>query len=166
MTILDKRVVYIDEKFVYIAREFEKRLNWKRGNGDALLLEATLIREKQVQKPLNWRHDFIYHGMKIDAKEVNSNWFNIQRGKTKQYIESITTGNLTHFLFYTSDRDRDRLLVPGDVVTLEPIALCNAKKIIKNRVKESKHPDSEGFVAIETMLMLKEELNETNESVD
>lgn len=132
-----------------------------RENADALMFEHVLIWSKIARKPLNWRHDFIYNNMKIDAKELPSIYFNIQNGKMQQYRESIIQKDLTHFLFYNSDRDKTKVLIPGDVVTITPLALCDARSIIKAALPSDK-PQTEAFVPAEILKTLGETFETIN----
>lgn len=160
--ILEPRTIEVTEKFINHANFMAESKGWHRHNADALLLEYTLIKEKKVQRELNWRHDFIYRGMKIDAKEIQGEYFNIQPGKTEQYKESIIGGDLTHFLFYQTDRPREGnpLLKAGDRVRITPIALCDARKTIRLNIQSNKE-GSEAYVPVETMLMIGETYHET-----
>jgi len=157
--------IEVEEAFVRHAQHMFLSGGWRRReNADALLFEWELERNKIVQRPLNWRHDFIYNGMKVDAKEVNGKWFNIHplkynQTKLEQYKESINIGDLTHFLFYFSDRDDTVVLKAGDIVTITPYSLCDAKKIWKS-AKPSYYENCEAYVTRETIEILGEE-NET-----
>jgi hypothetical protein len=155
--ILKPITITIQEEFCDYARKLSESKNWNRLNRDALLFEWYLKNRGIVKKELNWRHDFIYAGMKIDVKEINSKWFSIQKGKLEQYKESIELNMLSHFLFIHTNRDKTRFIKPGENILITPIALCDAKKIWKLAYHNSsdfskyKHNKDEAFVALESI---------------
>jgi hypothetical protein len=171
MSLLKERLIPVTDKFLSFAREEETIHGWDSFRGDALLFEKWLIDEKIVEKPLNWRHDFIYKDMKIDVKEVEGSWFNVhklklkpnipahkQQTKMEQYKESIVTGNLTHFLFYTSNRSRKRYLKEGEVIGIFPIAIVPAKQIWKlANNSPSQYDEYERCVPLDTIKILGED---------
>lgn len=158
--LLQPRKIRVTEKFLDYSNDLRMKLNWKGTNSDALLFEWYLIESGFAQKPLNWRHDFIYDGMKIDVKEIQSQYFSIQVGKKAQYKESIIMGELTHFLFYTTDRDWDIPLQENDIVEVKPISICDARDIIKAAFR-SNFRNTEAFLFRENLEILGEKLYET-----
>jgi len=160
--LLEPRQITVQQNFCNHSRKMVQKHGWKQFNGDALLFEWELKNRGNVQKEHNWRHDFIYNNMKIDVKELGPKFFNIHRlfgrqTKMDQYRESIVTGQLTHFLFYQSDRPIDRLLKPGDVVNIQPMFICDARKVIKATTPSKYDEDTEAFVSIETLQIIGEE---------
>jgi len=167
MKYLEPHTINVTEKFCNYAKAHVQRLGWKPINGDSLLFEWYLITNKMVQKPLNWRHDFIDGDKFIDVKEIRSKWFNIDRlrgpqTKMAQLRESITSGNLTHFLFYHTDKNHGRLLVPGDVVNITPICLAKARNVVKSATKSTPDKDTEAFVPLETLKVIGETLEQVS----
>lgn len=152
MIILEPWKIRITDKFVKYANKASREIRISRSNADALLYEWLLITSRIVERPENWRHDFIYDGMKIDVKELSGKYFNIQTEKYDQYKESIVTGELTHLLFYTTTRPRDRLLKEGDVVDIIPLALCPARDLMRSIVP-SQFEDTEGYIHLETIML-------------
>lgn len=156
----------IHPNFTKFAREKEQRHGWSRGAGDSLLLEEILISQLDFQKPLNWRHDFIYEDMKVDCKEIASVYFNIQRrgNKVAQYMESIISGDLTHFLFWRCNRDWDRYLVPNEQIKIEILGLCDARSILKNKLPSNKR-DTSHYVPLETIHILDQLEDKEHETI-
>lgn len=151
-----KWIIPISAEFISHSSYMAKRHGWGRIRCDSLLFEWFLLRSQIVTKPKNWRHDFIYNDMKIDVKEIHTKYFNVHNGKLDQYKESVMMGELSHFLFYSSDKP-DRAMIKGDIVTVKPFALCNARKIIKiARHNPSEKKRTEAFVHKETLIMLDE----------
>lgn len=73
MIILEPWKIRITDKFVKYANKASREMRMVRSNTDALLYEWLLINSHIVERPENWRHDFIYEGMKIDVKELYGN---------------------------------------------------------------------------------------------
>lgn len=159
MELLKPRNITVCQQFVNHAKKHVQALGWNPLNGDSLLFEWWLKNRGIVKKELNWRHDFIYDNKFIDVKEIRTQWFNIDKlsgpqTKLDQYRESIINKYLTHFLFYKTDKDHNRLLVPGDVVNITPIALTNARRTIKSVTITNNN--CEGFVGLDTIKILGE----------
>jgi len=160
--------IQVDLNFPIWAMRCEGKYNFSKARnagGDALLLEYYLLENNLVDKPTCWRHDFIWNGRKIDAKEINSEYFNIHRknDKVNQYREFIVMKELSHFLFYRTNRPKEEKLMIGDVVEIEILGLCDARKIMKNIIP-SHHDDTTHFVALETIRIL-DELGDINEPI-
>jgi len=140
------KTIRVTESFVSWAND--QTYTRTRENADALLLEYTLIRDGIVKPPFSWRHDFIWNDLLIDAKEIDK-YFNIHRGKTAQYMESVVFEELTHFFFYQTDRDRTRPLVPGEYVHIKEIGLLSARYVLKSRIESRPDRlDTEAFLSI------------------
>lgn len=152
MIILEPWKIRITDKFVKHAHEASREMRISRSNADALLYEWLLITSRIVERPENWRHDFIYEGMKIDVKELYGKYFNIQTGKYDQYKKSIVAGELTHLLFYTTTRPRDRLLKEGDLVDIIPLGLCSARDLMRSIVS-SKFEDTDYYIHLNTIIL-------------
>lgn len=126
-----------------------------RPNAGALLFEWTLVRKGLADPPCGkkvtdtWRHDLIWGSKRVDFKEIDKYYFNIQNGKTAQYRESIALGELTHFFFYHSNRPKNRSLVVGDVVVMQPIGLLDAECVLKLSNKHSNFRDTEAYLESE-----------------
>lgn len=163
MELFKTRVIEVHQDFVNHADKWNKTKGWKRWRCDSLLFEWWLKNRGIVQKEKNWRHDFIYNGMKIDVKELVGPYFNIHKigrqDKLAQYRESIISKELTHFLFYTTDKEQFTILKPGDIVKVTPVAFCEARPIIK-AVTPSIQQDCLGFVPVDTILTIGD-INET-----
>jgi len=118
--------ITVPECFVkYADNEYAKGTYDSRKNCDSLLLEWYTIHKsgENIQAPLNWRHDFIIDGKKVDVKEISTKYFNIKnRQKIQQFKESIEMGQLDCFLYYQTDKPKDRLLKAGDEVTVKFIS--------------------------------------------
>jgi hypothetical protein len=120
--------ITVTQDFVdYANNEYNKGSYSSRYNCDALLFEYHLKKTGRVQPEENWRHDFIINDMKVDVKEVNK-YFNIgseQKSgidKLKQFNESIQMGELTHFMYYRSNRpSKPTLMQVGDIIRITPI---------------------------------------------
>lgn len=131
------------------SEEKKYRWNWHKSGppGDALILEHYLIENNYVTEPLNWRHDFIYRNNMIDAKEIMGLNFNIHNGKVAQYIESIKMKQLTHFLFWSSDRPRDRYIEEGEIINLKIEGFVSSRSVLKSRL-DSHYGDTEAYVPL------------------
>lgn len=165
MEILKPRVIEVHQDFVNHANNMCKKKGWERWRGDSLLYEWWLKNRGLVKKEKNWRHDFIVDDMKIDVKEIHNQYFNIHsipnHDKIAQYRESIISGELTHFLFYKTDKEQFTILKHGDIVKISPFALCDARSVIKS-VTKSIHDNTIGFVSIDTLLIIGD-INESKE---
>lgn len=125
----------------YIENEFKKNYADKRINCDSLLLEYDLIFKGLVDKPINYKHDFITNGLKVDVKEIDK-WHNINDGKLDWMKQCMRSGDVTHYLTYRArGRDKSRLYVCGDKVTIEAIEIREAKEYLSraNRSQFSGH---------------------------
>lgn len=106
---------------------------------DALFLEFTLLKSKLVKPPLNWKHDFIFEGKKIDAKKIETINFNIKsEAKKKQFVKSILEKELDLFLFYKVNIKYDRPMIVGDKQGFSIISLESARQVIKNLNESTK----------------------------
>ncbi len=137
-----------------------KRIFVSREKCDALLYEHHLLTHKYVSPPCHLAHDFVWNGWKVDVKEVNGAYFNIQKGKFKRYIDYVNKGELSHFLFYESDRDFHGILKEGDVVNIIPLYVLPAKTVLKSTNESIKSKTHDAFIDKSTLKMLSEPDNE------
>lgn len=98
---------------------------------DALLLEYLLIKNKIVDEPQNWQHDFIYNSIKIDAKRVNSKYFNMSKYKANSFNKSNKDNELDYFCFFRELIQYDRPLQMGDKQKLEIIKFVPVREVLK-----------------------------------
>ena len=80
-----------------------------RANLDSEYLEDNVIEnvEEAIRISGHGRYlaDVEYKDMKIDFKEIASNWYNLQHDYTR-YLDGFRKNKLTHFLFFRSNRLR------------------------------------------------------------
>ena len=100
-------------------------------NCDFLLFEWYLLQEG-FTPPNNWCHDVILPFFNfVDVKHVNTQYFSIDTEKKfYQFVNSIDTGQLNYFFFYTSFPHFKRSYVLGDMITIEGLDFKDAKETL------------------------------------
>ena len=80
-----------------------------RANMDSEYLEDNIIENVdeaiRITGPHKFLADISYRNMKIDFKEIASEWYNVQHDITR-YLNAFQKQKLTHFLFFKSNRPR------------------------------------------------------------
>jgi len=99
-------------------------------DADCVLLEYHLITNQIVKPTSTWRNDFELFNMNIDAKRISSKWFNVSDMKLPQYLESMNSNHLTHFMFWKYNRKIDRPFAEGDTVSFTILDIVNAHTVI------------------------------------
>jgi len=140
VTVTDDFIRYADGE--YASGGYSSRLNI-----DALLLEYVMITNNLVRPPEHFAHDFIIEKngdrFLIDVKEINSVYFNIMsQDKLNKYKRRVDDGTLTHFLMYSDNRDKSRLLETGDKIKFAFIDFLLAKDVLCSVQKSHIHPGS------------------------
>jgi len=91
-----------------------------RANVDSEYLEEYLdkkysndVLEKITSKPLKFYADILLkeEGYKIDFKEIAGDFFNPQHD-VERYLKAFANGQLTHFCFYRTNRERGNNNIP------------------------------------------------------
>lgn len=128
---IDARDIRV-KQFKANGRSIETRLK----HADCTLLEHTLIKNEQVEKPENKWHDFCVQDSKIDVKCIESTWYSPKTDNIPWMLEGIKRGMLTHFGFYHMQRP-NRPLQIGDKIFFEYIKVEDAMTVL-NGLKISK----------------------------
>jgi len=132
----------------YMQNEWETWPGYSnRRNCDSLLLEYDLQYRGLVDRPTHIAHDFIKYiynpqrRLKVDLKEIGK-WHNIDEGKLHWMKSCVSARDVTHYLTYRArGRDKTRLYICGDKVTIEAIEIREAREYLKraNRSQYSGH---------------------------
>lgn len=110
---------YINNLKLTVTEEMYKRHNEEyagsksgyssRANLDSEYLEDNIIENVdeaiRITGPHKFLADISYRNMKIDFKEIASEWYNVQHDITR-YLNAFQKQKLTHFLFFKSNRPR------------------------------------------------------------
>lgn len=131
---------------------------WKKGTYnnqlgmDSLLLEWLLLRHEQIEAPTSWRNDGSLNGVKLDFKEIKTNFktFGIPSiEKFKQLQESVDTNELEYFVFYNTKRNynKDRSLRTGDKVKFIFKGIANVQEALDTAI-ESRYPSGYKFISL------------------
>jgi len=140
--LIDNHKIIVEQHHIdYIVNEYKKGYASNRRNCDSLLLEYDLIYKGLVDSPTHKAHDFIQNGLKVDLKEIGK-WHNINEGKLNWMKQCTVSGDVTHYLTYRArGRDKSRLYVCGDKVTIEAIEIREAREYLSraNRSQFSGH---------------------------
>jgi hypothetical protein len=132
---LSTRDIIVTQEFVnYADAEFAKGYS-SRKNCDYLLLEHHLLKNRLVNKPKSWRHDFIIGDNYIDVKWIKSRFLNTNQKKVDQFKDSVMMGELTHFLFYALPEDYgydSEIYKPGQIVQHTFLDFVNARTVLSN----------------------------------
>jgi hypothetical protein len=124
VTVTNDFIEYRDEAAVTYAKD--------QFTADSLLLEYYLRKRKIMSEPDNKHQDFIIDTPEfrymVDVKEITTDWFNIHNLKWLQM--GVDTHELTHFLFYKTNKSKNRLLISGDKIKFEFLKFERAPSIL------------------------------------
>jgi hypothetical protein len=94
-----------DEEYATTKSGYSSRANLDSEYLEDMVCENVKGAEAITTKPDRFLADVKYKGMVIDFKEIASRYHNLQHDYLR-YIEAQAAGQLTHFLYFKSNRER------------------------------------------------------------
>lgn len=145
--------VTIEQEFIdYRNKLYSEGSNWSSlENMDSLLLEWWLIKYTFVTPPNNWRHDIIVGNHYIDFKEISGNWWTVKDISKSRMIESVNRGELTDYLFYSTQRTSTTLLKAGDQVKFKFEAFTEAHYALATCSNIGKYNKNETYCSLASL---------------
>ncbi len=122
-------------------------------NMDSLLLEWWLIKYAKVTPPENWRHDIIVGAHKIDLKEISGDWWTVKDASYNRMAKSLDMGELTDYLYYSTQRTTENLLRAGDRVKFKFQSLVKAADALNTCTNRGKYNNDESYCSLTSLQM-------------
>lgn len=101
-------------------------------SADCVIAEYELIRLGVVQPPLDFSHDVIVDGKRIDIKIAKGKWFTVLPRKFDWYKQCASNNKVDDFAFLAYKRNVSKPFEVGDTISLRFIKQTPVKTVLYN----------------------------------